>query len=445
VLLEVRQSLDLGLLSQVVQQLLVHHDALRLRFVRTAAGWQQVNALPDSLVPCMRVDLSDLPQAKQIPALEAAAAEIQASLNLGTGPLLRVALFDLGWHQPSRLLLVIHHLVVDGVSWRILLEDLQTAYQQLCCRQVIALPPKTTSFQDWAQALSEYASSTALEKQLDYWLEARRCGSASLPRDYLRGENTEASARTVTVSLSTAETQALLQEVPQAYHTQMNDMLLTALVQAFTQWSGSRYLLVDLEGHGREDIFSDVDLSRTVGWFTTLFPVLLELGQANAPGEALKVVKEQLRRIPNRGLGYGMLRYLKADAAIAEQLQTLPQAEVSFNYLGQLDRVLSVDGMFAPASESSGPARSPRGSRSYLLEAIGFVAGGQLRLNWTYSSNLHHQTTVEGLAQGFIAALRSLIAHCQSPEAGGYTPSDFPKMRFSQEELDDLIGELSET
>src|ERR687886_738282 len=440
-LLEVPPTLDLVLLQGVVQQLLVHHDALRLRFVRSASGWQQINALPDEAVPCTWVDLSSLPEAEQTPAIEAAATELQASLNLESGPLVRVALLDLGLNQPSRLLFVIHHLAVDGVSWRILLEDLQTGYQQLSRGEAIALPPKTTSFQNWAQSLSEYAQSPALEQELDYWLDSSRSAVAPLPVDYPAGRdaNTVTSACNVSVLLSTEETRALLQEVPKAYHTQINDVLLTALVQTFAQWSGDHCLLVDLEGHGREEILEAVDLSRTVGWFTTIFPVLLEL-QEDDPGEALKSVKEQLHGIPHRGIGYGLLRYLKEDAAITEKLRVLPQPEVSFNYLGQFDQVVSPDALFQLAKESSGPEHSHLGSRSHLLDVSALVAGGQLQLGWTYSSNLHQRATIESLAEGFVMGLRSLITYCQSPEAGGYTPSDFPEINLNQKKLDEVLG-----
>jgi non-ribosomal peptide synthase protein (TIGR01720 family) len=277
-----------------------------------------------------------------------------------------------------------------------------------------------------------------LEQELDYWLAQSRFWITPLPRDYPQGKdaNIAASASNVLVSLSSLETRALLQDVQQAYNTQINDVLLTALAQVFAQYLGIEYLMVDLEGHGREEIFSGVDVSRTVGWFTTIFPVLLELRETDSPGSALKSVKEQLRHIPNRGIGYGLLRYLKENAAITEKLRRLPQAEVSFNYLGQLDQVLSPDSMFQIAKESRGPERSRLGNRHHLLEVDAFVSGGQLKLYWTYSSSLHQRATIESLAQGFLTALRALIAHCQSPEAGGYTPSDFPLTQMSQDALD---------
>lgn len=441
VLLEVRQALNLAVLEKVVRHLLIHHDALRLCFERQSSSWQQINAGADETVPLTRVDFSALSAAEQGAAIEAAAAELQASLILSKGSLVRLTLFDLGADQPNRLLIVIHHLAVDGVSWRILLADLEAAYQQLSRGETVHLPSKTTSFKHWAERLTEYAKSGNLQQEL-YWLTESRTRVCTLPVDYLEGDNTEASACTVSVSLSAEETQALLQEVPQAYNTQINDVLLTALVQVFGQWSGSRSLLVDLEGHGREEIFEDVDLSRTVGWFTTVFPILLNLEEACYPGEELKSVKEQLRRIPNRGIGYGLLRYLSGDAEIAAKLRSLPQAEVIFNYLGQVDQVFSGSSLFLLTKESSGPSHSLKGSRRYLLEVNGLVIGSQLQLNWTYSKNVHQRATVEGLAEDFLQALRSLIAHCQSPDAGGFTPSDFPLAQLDQNELDEAFARV---
>jgi non-ribosomal peptide synthase protein (TIGR01720 family) len=221
-------------------------------------------------------------------------------------------------------------------------------------------------------------------------------------------------------------------------------VLLTALAQAFAGWTGEHALLIDLEGHGREEVVDGVDLSRTVGWFTTLFPVLLQLEHAHTPAEALKSVKEQLRRIPQRGLGYGVLRYLSQDTEVAEKLRALPQAKVCFNYLGQGDQLVSGPLLFGPLPEAHGLHRSARGGRSYLLEVNCRLAGGQLRCDWTYSERIHRQDTIVALAQSYIEALRVLIGHCQSPEAGGYTPSDFPAMQLSQQELDELMTTLGE-
>jgi len=230
----------------------------------------------------------------------------------------------------------------------------------------------------------------------------------------------------------------LLQALPVAYRTQINEVLLTALVRAVTAWTRSDSLLVDLEGHGREDIFAGVDLSRTVGWFTTIFPVVLDCKDSQTPVETLRSVKEQLRNIPNRGIGYGLLKY--ADAG--SKLRALPQAEMRFNYLGQIDRVFVDSSMFAMAPQQTGPAQSLKAQRAYLLNIIAMVTGGELKLQWTYSDNLHRQETIEHLAQHHLQELRMLIDQSQ---AGGETvlsPSDFPSANLSREELEKVLAKI---
>ncbi|MUG96545.1 amino acid adenylation domain-containing protein [Scytonema sp. UIC 10036] len=443
VLLEVPPELTRKKLQQIVQQLLLHHDALRLRFVREGDHWQQINAAEETLLLSV-FDISHLsPEAQEI-AINASNAELQASLNLSTGPIARVALFQLGNNQPGRLLFIIHHLAVDGISWRILLEDLATAYQQVSRGEAIKLPPKTTSFQYWSDRLIEYGQSEVLLRELDYWLSESNFKVPALPVDYLSAteDNTIDSTATVSLSLSEEQTRALLQDVPSAYNTQINDVLLTALVQSFAQWTGESSLVVDLEGHGREDLFEDVDLSRTLGWFTTLFPICLQLEEVDHPGEILKSVKEQLRHIPNRGIGYGVLRYLNKNAAIRKKLQALPQAQVSFNYLGQFDRVLLASEMLGLVKEFKAE-QSLLNRRSHLLGISGFIRGGKLEMTWAYSEKVHNKDTIERLAFGFMEALKILIAHCKSPESQGYTPSDFSAAKLNQKQLDKFLTKIN--
>ncbi|MEH2159809.1 MAG: amino acid adenylation domain-containing protein [Nostoc sp.] len=443
-LLEVPPNIQPELLEQALQKLMYHHDALRLRFVQQAAQWQQYNSDVCDAVSLVIADLSNLTQAEQSKAIELKADEIQRSLNIADGPLLRVVLFNLGKSSPGRLLIVIHHLVVDGISWRILLEDLSGAYKQLDSGNNIQLPAKTTSFKDWAIRLQDYAGTQELHSELDYWLHSRSFAVAPLPLDSpaIASENTVGSSRIVSISLSAEQTRTLLQDVPVAYNTQINDVLLTALVQSFAGWTGYDSLLIELEGHGREDLFEDVDLSRTVGWFTSLFPVCLKLGGLHHPGEALKSVKEQLRRIPNRGIDYGILRYLSMDATINKQLELLPQAQVSFNYLGQFDQTHLAPLGWKYTQESSGSIHSPKGQRRHLLNVNGLVIEGRLQLEWKYSGAFHHQATVENLAKNYLKVLEAIIDHCISKEAGGYTPSDFPEVGLSQEALDELLAEI---
>jgi non-ribosomal peptide synthase protein (TIGR01720 family) len=332
-------------------------------------------------------------------------------------------------------------MVVDGVSWRILLEDLQSAYRQHQQGQPSQLPPRTTAFQQWAARLATYAQSASVQAELTYWLAPARRRVGRLPLDDPFGANTVADAAVVTLALSADETHALLRDLPQVYRTQINDALLAALALVARDWMGAPALLLDLEGHGREDIFADVDLTRTVGWFTTRYPVLLELPAGADAGSALKAVKEQLRAVPQHGLGYGLLRYLSPNAAQRAQLAALPQAELSFNYLGQIDQGVELAGLFAPAPEDSGPARSPRHSREYLLEINAFSAAGQLQVSWIYSRR-HSGATIARWADAYMAALRQLIAHSRAPDSDSVTASDFPLAQLSQDELDELLGQV---
>ncbi|WP_269822518.1 condensation domain-containing protein [Dictyobacter vulcani] len=335
---------------------------------------------------------------------------------------------------------MVHHLAIDGVSWRILLEDMQTAYAQLAADKALALPRKTTSFQQWTAKLQAYAQQPEVQNEVAYWLKQSQAHIQPLPIDQNNGENSIASAHTVTVSLSVEETQALLHAVPPVYHTQMNDVLLTALVQTITQWTGQDAVLLHMEGHGREELFDGVDISRTVGWFTSMYPTLLEATTPSQPGPLLKAIKEQLRALPYHGIHYGLLRYLSNDEQVREQLRALPQAELSFNYLGQFDQMLATEGLFGPAGESTGLPMSPQSKRAHLLDITCSISGGQLSISLMYSRNFHRVQTINMLVQDFARNLRELIAHCATEDAGGYTPSDFSLATLTQEQIDQLAG-----
>jgi non-ribosomal peptide synthase protein (TIGR01720 family) len=424
-----------------------------MRFIKVDSQWQQINSNinsnHDQLVPFEVIDFSDIPSTEQSAAIEFKANELQETLNLATGPMLRVVLFNLGQEKSSRLLLIIQHLVVDGVSWRILLDDLVTAYCQLEQGKSIKLTAKTTSFQDWAIRQQNYGNSPAITQELNYWLSQVPAHIQPLPLDFpvvkaaQKALNTEGSSEEIFVALTTEETRILLQDVPAAYNTQINDILLTALVQTFYQWTGADSLLIDLEGHGREELFNDVVLSRTVGWFTTIYPVFLQLGKTSDLGENLKTIKEQLRKIPNRGIGYGILRYLCQNIDIYQQLEKLPQAEISFNYLGQFDQIQSEPILLGFAPENPGRIFSPKAARGHILDVVGKVVEGKLEIYFVYSQNLYRRETITHLANDYISKLKTLITHCTSLENGGYTPSDFPDVDLSQDELDDLLSTLA--
>jgi len=442
ILVEVRQPLEQDLLRKTVQHLLMHHDALRLRFDRRHLQWSVFNAGIDDRTPLEWVDLSLLPNKEAVHTIEAHASEVQASLNLTDGQIFRMIYYSLGKENSDRLLMVMHHLVIDGVSWRILMDDFQSIYQQLVTKKDVQLPLKTTSYKYWSEKLVEYATSRASLNELDYWTELSGKARTSLPLDYPGGENTETSGQLIQKELNVAETQSLLHDVPTAYGTEINDALLMALVKTISDWTGSRSHFVDLEGHGREDIFEDVDISRTVGWFTSIFPVYLQLVDENEPGQALIQVKEQLRKMPNRGIGYGLLCYLCDDKTVHERLIDQPRPEISFNYLGQVDQSLPENSPFSLAPESKGTERSKSGDRMYSLIISGNISQGRLQMNWSYSSNMYRSETIDRLAEQFMQELRELIQHCLMLDAVSYTPSDFEDVNLDQDEIDDLLEEI---
>jgi non-ribosomal peptide synthase protein (TIGR01720 family) len=448
--LELKRDITNKQLKTTIEHLLQHHDVLRVRFEKKSQYWQGelTESIPE--IEITKVDLSDRSKDKQKTTIEKISTQIQSSLNLSSGNLVAIAIFNLGKDRASRLLIAIHHLVIDGVSWRILLEDLQTALTQISQGKTIQLPPKTTSFKQWAEGLQEYAQTELVKGELDYWLSLitplikafRGDRDLSLPFDFPDGDNTVASAATISVKLDVEATKALLQEIPAAYHTQVNDILLAALVKAFAGWTEESQLLVDLEGHGREDIFTDVNLSRTVGWFTNVFPVLLNIKETDSSDKVINTIKEQLRQIPNNGISYGLLHYLNKDKTISQALAAIPKAEVCFNYLGQFDNLLADSAWFKLSPESDGQPRSPLNKRRYLFNINGYVIDSQLKFDWIYSSQIHREQTVLNLAESFNQTLRDFI-DSRSPQSIDYTPSDFPKANLNQEQLNQILAKIN--
>ncbi|MHB2050556.1 amino acid adenylation domain-containing protein, partial [Pseudomonas sp. VEM90] len=421
-LLTPRQTLDGERLADAVEQLVRQHDALRLRFAERHGQWQAWHA---EAAPVF---------SEQAVASEQALAELcqatQRSLDLEHGPLLRAVLAQLP-DGSQRLLLVIHHLVVDGVSWRVLLEDLQQAYQQQ------PLPAKTSAWQAWTARLPALAEGHAAE--LDFW--RAQTVVAELPCDNPQGAVSNRHAHKLEARFDAAFTRQLLQQAPAAYRTQVNDLLLTALAQAVADWSGQAEVLVQLEGHGREEVFEDIDLSRTVGWFTTLFP--LRLTPSAEPGAALKAIKEQVRSVPHKGLGHGLLRQLGNDAQ-RQVLAALAAPRITFNYLGQFDQQFDEHALWAPAGESSGAAQDADAPLVNWLTVEGQVFGGELALQFGFSEQMYQPATIAGLLEHFRARLQALVAHCCQLPAPQATPSDFPLALIDQAGLDALALPLAQ-
>ncbi|GHH04426.1 non-ribosomal peptide synthetase/type I polyketide synthase [Comamonas sp. JC664] len=433
--LEVRRPVDAGLLEEALRALVSHHDALRLRFTRTAQGWEQTLAGVPGRIPVRRVDLSSVAEAEQGAALEAVGAEVHRSLDLGEGLLLRAALFDRGAGRTGRLLLVVHHLAVDGVSLRPLLEDLEAAYTQLERGAPVSLPPKTTSFKAWAERLVDHARSESLGRELPLWTAASE--AAPLPVDLPDGADTPGSEALVSVSLGVEETRTLLSEVPSAYRARVDEVLLAAVARAVSRWTGRRAVRLELEGHGREALFDNVDVSRTVGWFTSTFPLEVALPDEGSPGDVLRALRDARRKLPANGIGHGLLRHLREDTV--QVLRETPRADVGFNYLGQLDAAARGSERFALTEEASGPWHGPGGRRPHRLEVNAVVSEGRLKVTWAYSDQVHQRATIEAVAAHFLSSLRELVDGRGSADAARRSPGDFPLARLSPTALDRLL------
>jgi amino acid adenylation domain-containing protein/non-ribosomal peptide synthase protein (TIGR01720 family) len=428
VAMELAADIDRDALRAAIGALPRHHDALRMRFERTGDEWRQQNddwrqrdgeAGPDGVLRLADPDIAPGP----------------VVFRLDTGPLLNARLIET--RPRPRLILTAHHLVVDGVSWRILLEDLRTAYRQAAAGQPVDLGPKTTSFRDWSQRLHDHVAAGGFDARLGYWASAvAGTASTGVPGAGEGAGEGAAAQRSVTAVLAAGDTGVLVRDASAAYRARVDDLLLSALVRVLCRWAGRDRIMTELEGHGREDIFDDIDLSRTVGWFTTLYPVELRIPDDGGWATVIKSVKEQLRAVPDRGLSYGALRYLPS-ASLADY-----RPLVSFNYLGRFDAGGDDPHIGAPSGVGLDKSASASASASSWLDVTAFVAaGGELEFEWTYSPRVHDEQSVTRLAEETISALREIAAHIGEPGSGGCTPSDFPLTALSQEELDRVAGD----
>ncbi|HJU40182.1 MAG TPA: condensation domain-containing protein, partial [Tahibacter sp.] len=316
-LFTVAPDFDVDAFDRALAAVVAHHDALRLRYSENDGAWTQQYG-PAPVVRAERVDFSPLPEAARAEAMTAHATRVQGSLDPASGPMIRATCFALGRDVPGRVLLVVHHLVVDGVSWRLLREDLETAYLAAKAGKAPSLPPKTTSMRTWAERSDAFARTTEVENALPHWLAVAKTPPTVLPADADAGAASD--LRRFTVALGEDETRAVLQALPKAFRTRINDVLLGGLARALQRVAASETFRIDLEGHGREHIADDVDVSRTVGWFTTLFPIALDVPSGGDAAEAALAVRDRLREVPHRGMSHGLLRYAARDDAARDAL-----------------------------------------------------------------------------------------------------------------------------
>ena len=437
VFLKIDKAVEIPLLENAIEKILNHHDALRFRYFKSGGNWQQeygnaqgkiivenIHSLNGDRIPSVIKDLGD---------------KHQQSLDIEKGDLLRVVLMKTpDKDNYNRLLIVIHHLAIDGISWRILMEDLE-----ILLSGNNDLGYKSNSYREWFENLEKYSQSSKLLSQRKYWQKITESYYPIATDKKFSGSVAMRDTLIYTNSLSAQLTTQLVQEVPAAYHTEINDILLCALAITLCDWNKQDKVVIGLEGHGREEVGEKIDISRTVGWFTSLYPLLLEVKTRKKQADVLiKSVKEQLRQIPEKGLGYGILKYINKE----ESLQGGDPWEIIFNYLGQVDNVIKESKFFSAAGESAGSSRSGELEVREKLSVNSIIKKGELVVTWTYSNKHFNQETIERLSSDYISNLEWLISHCIDQQKIGvvHTPSDYGLgSEISFEELDQFLNEHS--
>jgi non-ribosomal peptide synthase protein (TIGR01720 family) len=417
-----RNRVEPGLLEQAVWHVLLHHDALRARFMCDESGWKQVIAAPDETAnPFSYIDLSAVLQGERERMADAAKNEAQKSLNLSEGPMLRVVLLDLGTMR-SQLLILANHLVIDGLSLGMVIEDIFTAYEQLSDGKQVQLPPKTMSLKAWSERVDAYVQSTEFERQLDKWFALPWAQTAPLPMDHpeARAKSTVASTGLVWTSLSADETAALLKDVPKVCGAQVADALLMALVESIAGWTGRSWVTVNMVKSGRTVRIPGtgyMDVTRTVGWLAMGEVLLLEHRGANHPREALESIKEQLRGLGGEGMILNMARLSKQYGKNWRFPDHMD--ELSFNYVGAQSAIGFGGVQSAPVF--AGKEHSDDCPINEILGCIGMISGGRLIWYWHYVKTVYDRATVEKIAANFMVSLRALIVHCQSASKENFT------------------------
>ncbi|WP_323739341.1 condensation domain-containing protein, partial [Candidatus Trichorickettsia mobilis] len=433
ILLQPKKKLQPNLIKQSFMLLRYHHDILRCCYNNHHNQWQQI-CLQEEIDVVEYLDLSAEDNTDATIKIENYSNQIQASLNINKGIIIKALLFDLAKSQ--RLLIVAHHLVIDSVSWRILLEDLEGFYSQLEQKSEVQFPNKTYSYKQWSQTLVDYAHSAILAKEITYWQELER-KIKPLETDFNLGTYLETNSYNVEISLSKDKTIGLLQKVHKAYRTEINDILLTALVLGFGDWAGNYTLSIALEGHGREEIVEEIDLSRTIGWFTAIFPVVLIVDNPNDLEGSIKTIKENIRTIPNKGIGYGIIKYSKPKVFTESK-----SPQIIFNYLGRWDNVASLNKLFSFAPEPSGRNVAQENILDYVISINAEVKNDIMYFFWTASSNHYYPETINKIVHHFIQRLNQLIEHCCQDNVYGYTPSDFNLVTLKQDQLEKILSEI---
>ncbi|MCY8433067.1 non-ribosomal peptide synthetase, partial [Bacillus haynesii] len=428
-----KDGYDENIVRTAFNKILEQHDALRMIYEEKDGDIIQYNrGYRDNLFDLDVYDVRGLDcQAEKVFEL---ATGIQKKSSIRKGKLVHLGIFraDEGDH----LLIAIHHLVVDGVSWRILFEDFETLYLQALKDEPLDIGYKTDSYQEFARQLKKYAQSRRLLKEREYWQKALEADVPFIPAEKLERDTFEHST-TLSIRIGPDVTANLLRNANKAYNTEINDILLTALIAAVRDITGENKLKVMMEGHGREDILDGVDITRTIGWFTTVYPVFIDLGEEKEISQNIKMVKETLRKIPNKGIGYGVLKYMTEEL---QKIQT--QAPLSFNYFGEMNNDMNRK-VFSQSPFSPGESIGGKIVRHCAIEMNAISLNGELTIYTTFNQDQYQTSAIEQLNQSFKENLEKIVDHCVGKDGSDMTPSDYGDVSLGLEELERIQNKYS--
>ena len=418
-------------IKKVFNKILEHHDALRMIFRKDKVGniVQYNRAVNEVEAEVYIRDLRENNNFKE--KIEELSNKIQKSIDIFEGALLKVCIFKT--NKADYLLIVINHLVIDGVSWRILYDDIRKLYKQALNNEELILESKSTSFKDYADKLNKYANTKKLLREEKYWSDILDIDINFIKKNKEIENHAYGESKTLTITLNKKETNSLLKNTNRVYNTQINDILLTALASTIKYLTKEDKIRVFLEGHGREDILSKVDTSRTIGWFTTIYPVLLDIKEKEDISYNIKTVKETLRSVPDKGFGYGVLKYISNKFKSHSE----EEPDILFNYLGEMDNTMDSD-EFAISNLSVGESVGHNVLRTASIEINSVVINGELNISSTFNEEEYDKEVIENMNNIFKAELIRIINHCVSKETVEKTPSDYYSADVTLEELDKL-------
>ncbi|MEM8843887.1 MAG: condensation domain-containing protein, partial [Pseudomonadota bacterium] len=442
-LLKLNEPLQEATLNKALFALSEHYDVLRSRFYYENNDWQQefLTSIPnDSEIITIIVQENDSLEDSIIHISE----QIQNSFRLDQSPVWKLAYIEChtGSTIERRLLWICHHLIIDGISWRILISSLFNLYTQLEKGEAPRLPSKTHSANDWVELLQQID----FESQRDYW-QKQSISLPLLPMDMPDGKQSMRDQNTLTATLKKELTKEWLDSVPSQYSIKSDELLIIALIQTMFKWCEHLQIQIMFESHGRDahklQQENDIDLSDTVGWFTAMYPLIFDNKSINSNelGEILKSHKSILRSVPDQGIGYGVLRWYNQNKSSKKSLNVLPS--IRFNYFGQADALFNDSANFTLASESTGSSRHPNNQQDVIFDINAFVIDGELKIHWNYSTTQYQRETIQMLLDNTLDELKGMINYCLGGQHdGGLVSEDFPDMEIDNDELANMLDNL---